>query len=112
MNAVPKLSTGILSFKAFLDAPLVFILSLPPFLLTSNFITLYTLYFFYYIPKRSRNNNKGGKRKTQRTKSRSRSRSANRAPSVVPAAVIPVAGGGGTFGFSRPANKKSKNKKP
>ena len=68
------------------------------------------------MPKRSRNNNNGGKRKTERTKSKS----ANR----VPAVVVPLAGGrgqlarlaaartrapssaGATFGFSRPANKK------
>jgi len=47
MNAAPKLSTAILSFKVFLDAPLDFIPSLPPSLLTSNL--LYYLYFYIFF---------------------------------------------------------------
>ncbi len=47
MNAVPKLSTAILSFKVFLDAPLDFIPSLPPSLLTSNLLYFNILFILF-----------------------------------------------------------------
>jgi len=50
MNVAPKLLTGILSFKVFLDGPPVIILSLPPFSLDSNLFSLFIYFFlFYYI---------------------------------------------------------------